>query len=106
MVVNITPLASVSHINVMTRDEIISRLLIKADKTYVDNALTSFQNGAIKTYPTLSAANADIANIALNTKVSVLSAEDGGDYYKATTNATSLTKSPYDALKQSKRLYR
>ena len=95
-------LASVSHINVMTRDEIISRLLIKADKTYVDNALTSFQNGAIKTYPTLSAANADIANIALNTKVSVLSAEDGGDYYKATTNATSLTKSPYDALKQSK----
>lgn len=70
----------------------------KADKTYVDTALASFQNGAIKTYPTLSAANADIANIALNTKVSVLSETDGGDYYKATANATSLTKSPYDSL--------
>lgn len=71
----------------------------KADKTYVDTALASFQNGAIKTYPTLSAANADIANIALNTKVSVLSETDGGDYYKATANATSLTKSPYDPVK-------
>lgn len=70
----------------------------KADKTYVDTALASFQNGAIKTYPTLAAANADIANIAINTKVSVLSEVDGGDYYKATADATTLTKSPYDPL--------
>ncbi|WP_151867608.1 hypothetical protein [Acinetobacter soli] len=76
----------------------------KADKTYVDTALSSFQNGAIKTYPTLSAANADIANIALNTKVGVLSADDGGDYYKASASATSLTKSAYDPLAQSKTL--
>lgn len=74
----------------------------KADKTYVDTALASFQNGAIKTYPTLAAANADIANIALNTKISVLSVEGGGDYYKASASATSLTKSPYDPLSLAK----
>lgn len=73
----------------------------KADKTYVDTALASFQNGAIKTYPTLSAANADIANIDLNTKVSVLSVEDGGDYYKASSDATTLTKSPYDPINKA-----
>ena len=68
----------------------------KADKIYVDSALSSFQNGALKTYPTLAAANADIANITLNTKVEVLSVTEGGSYYKATAGATSLTKSPYD----------
>ena len=74
----------------------------KADKIYVDSALSSFQNGALKTYPTLAAANADIANITLNTKVEVLSATEGGSYYKATAGATSLTKSPYDAVEQAK----
>ncbi len=89
----------IDHIKTLAeKTEVVEAVAPKADKTYVDNALTSFQNGAIKTYPTLSAANADIANIALNTKVSVLSETDGGDYYKATANATSLTKSPYDPL--------
>ncbi|NTY98555.1 hypothetical protein FCH30_15235, partial [Acinetobacter radioresistens] len=74
----------------------------KVDKTYFDTTLSSFQNGAIKTYPTLAAANADIANIALNTKVSVLSATEGGDYYKASADATSLTKSAFDPLAQAK----
>jgi len=55
-----------------------------------------------RAYPTLALANADIANIALDTKVSVLSETEGGDYYKATAGATSLTKSPYDPLTQSK----
>ena len=77
-------------------------IAVKVDKDYLDTALSSFQNGAIKTYPTLSAANADIANIALNTKVSVLSETEGGDYYKATAGATSLTKSPHDPLAQAK----
>ena len=85
-----------------TKVELSAAVTPKADKTYVDSALTSFQNGAIKTYPTLSAANADIANIALNTKVSVLSETDGGDYYKASASATSLTKSAYDPLTQAK----
>ncbi|GEM_PF-2231379 len=73
----------------------------KVDKVYFDNTLSSFQNGAVKAYPTLAAANADIANIALNTKVSVLSATEGGDYYKASADATSLTKSPWDVYQQS-----
>ena len=77
-------------------------IAVKVDKVYLDTALSSFQNGAIKTYPTLSAANADIANISLNTKVSVLSETDGGDYYKADVSATSLTKSLYDPLTQAK----
>ena len=55
-----------------------------------------------RAYPTLALANADIANIALDTKVSVLSETEGGDYYKATAGATSLTKSPYDPLTQAK----
>lgn len=79
-----------------------AELTPKADKTYVDTALVSFQNGAVKTYPTLAAANADIANIQLNSKVSVLSVTDGGDYYKASSSATNLTKSPYDALSLAK----
>lgn len=74
----------------------------KVDKTYFDTTLSSFQNGAVKTYPTLAAANADIANIALDTKVSVLSSTEGGDYYKASADATSLTKSPWDPVAQAK----
>lgn len=56
-----------------------------------------------RAYPTLALANADIANIALDTKVSVLSETEGGDYYKATAGATSLTRSPYDPLTQAKK---
>lgn len=55
-----------------------------------------------RSYSTLAAANADIANIALGAKVSVLNETDGGDYCKATAGATSLTKSPSDPLMQSK----
>lgn len=89
-----------------TKVELSAAVTPKADKTYVDTALASFQNGAIKTYSTLTAANADIANIALNTKVSVLSAENGGDYYKASASATSLTKSAYDSLTQAKSFFK
>lgn len=71
-------------------------------KSDMHTALYSFQNGAIRAYPTLAAANADIANIALNTKVSVLSATNGGDYYKASSEATSLTKSAFDPVEQAK----
>lgn len=50
-------------------------------------------------YNTMAEANADIANIAVNQNVNVV---NGGLYYKATAGATSLTKSPYDPLTQSK----
>lgn len=55
-----------------------------------------------RSYSTLAEANADIAYIALDTKVTVLSATDGGLWYKATAGATSLTKSPYDTFGLSK----
>ena len=74
----------------------------KADKTYVDNALTGFTNGAAKFYPTLAEANADIANIGIKDKVEVGEVANGGTWYKATAGATSLTKSPYDPLAQAK----
>ena len=74
----------------------------KANLSYVNSALASFQGGAFKAYPTLALANADIANIALNTKVDVLSIADGGSYYKASADATTLTKSPYDPLNAAK----
>ena len=50
-------------------------------------------------YNTLAEANADIANIAVNQNVNVV---DSGLYYKEIAGATSLTKSPYDPLGQSK----
>lgn len=96
----------------------------KAEKTYVDSeldaqnikvnnhlseqtqvvttALTQLSTAANKFYPTLAAANADIANIAVNQPVTVGEVTNGGLWYKATTGATSLTKSPYDPLTQAK----
>lgn len=75
-----------------------AKITPKADKTYVDNALSGFTNGAAKFYPTLSDANADIANIGIKDKVEVGEAANGGTWYKATAGATSLTKSPYDPV--------
>lgn len=51
-----------------------------------------------KSYPTLALANADIANIPIDGSVKVLSISEGGDYYKETLQATSLTKSAYDPV--------
>lgn len=86
---------------VPTKSELTTAVSDKVTQTYVDNALVSFQNGALKTYPTLAAANADIANISTNTKVEVLSVEDGGSYYKELANSTQLKKSPYDSVKKA-----
>lgn len=73
----------------------------------VGSALTglSFAN---KTYATVAAANADIANIAVNQSVWVSSEAEGGLYEKSTAEATTLTKSPFDpvtnSIAESKRL--
>ena len=67
-----------------------------------EEAIQDLLKHGSRAYPTLALANADIANIALDTKVSVLSLADGGDYYKATADTTSLTKSPYDPVTQAK----
>lgn len=78
-----------------------AKIIPKADKTYVDNALSGFTNGASKFYPTLALAEADIANITVKEKVDIGEVANGGTWYKATTGATSLTKSPYDPLTQA-----
>lgn len=59
-------------------------------------------SGYFDSYATLAEANAKVAEIPLNRLVRVLDATDGGDYYKASADATSLTKSAYDPLTQSK----
>lgn len=58
--------------------------------------------GYFDSYATLADANAKVAEIPLNRLVRVLSATEGGDYYKASAGATSLTKSPYDPVTQAK----
>lgn len=86
-----------------TQATIISAVAPKADKTYVDSALSNLSTQASKFYPTLAEANADIANIAVNQPVQVgESGANGGLYYKATAEATTLTKSAYDPLTQAK----
>lgn len=86
----------------------------KATAAYLDNALaeqtqtvntalSQLSTQATKFYPTLAEANADIVNLALNQPVQVGEAENGGLYYKATAEATTLTKSAYDPVSQSKK---
>lgn len=58
--------------------------------------------GYFRRYATLDAANADIANIPVNSVVKVTSTADGGDYEKVSAGATNLTKSAHDPLKLSK----
>lgn len=95
-------LASVPQINTMTREEISAAVAPKANKIDVDIALSNLSTTANKYYSTLSAANADIANIALNQSVTIGEEANSGLWYKATSGATSLTKSPYDPLVQAK----
>lgn len=57
--------------------------------------------GYFDSYATLAEANAKVAEIPLNRLVRVLNATDGGDYYKASADATSLTKSSYDPVIKS-----
>lgn len=79
-----------------------AKITPKADKTYVDNALSGFTNGASKFYPTLALAEADIANITVKDKVDIGEVANGGTWYKTTTGATSLTKSAFDPVGQAK----
>ena len=84
-----------------TKSEVNTLVSPKADTAYVDSALSSLSTQATKFYPTLSEANADIANLSVNQPVQVGEAVGGGLYYKATAGATSLTKSAYDPLNQA-----
>jgi len=96
-----------------TRAETNALVAPKANQADVDSAIsgmnstlnTSLANlstDANKFYPTLAEANAAIALIAVNQPVTIGEVANGGLWYKATAGATSLTKSPYDTLQQSK----
>lgn len=74
----------------------------KANKVDVAVALSNLSTSANKYYSTLAAANADIANIALNQSVTIGEEANMGLWEKKTTGATSLTKSAYDPLTQAK----
>ena len=79
-------------------EQIVVTRLLKEYPTLANAIRQIYEKGG-KFYPTLAAANADIANI--RTDVYVITG-DNGAYYKATAGATTLTKSAYDVLLQSK----
>lgn len=94
---------------VATKVELSAAVTQKADKTYVDNVLGQFQSDSSKFYATLAEANADIANIMpklatdnVKDLVNIGEVTNGGTWYKASSAATSLSKSPYDPLIQAK----
>lgn len=74
------------------KSAIESELAEKADKSYVDTV----RGESVRFYQTLTEANADIENLTVNQAVNVGEVENGGLWYKATSGAASLTKSPYD----------
>ncbi|MCJ0927928.1 GDSL-type esterase/lipase family protein [Acinetobacter lwoffii] len=87
---------------VFTKTEASALIDPKADQTYVDDVVGAISTDANKQYATLAAANADIANIVVGRNVFISEAINGGYWYKATSEATSLTKSAYDPLTQAK----
>lgn len=79
-------------------EQIVVTRLLKEYPTLANAIRQIYEKGG-KFYPTLAAANADIANI--RTDIYVITG-DNGAYYKATAGATTLTKSPYDPVEQAK----
>ena len=90
-----------------TKSQIDSKVVAletrKANKADVDIAISNLSTTANKYYSTLAAANADIANIALNQSVTIGEEANSGLWEKKTARATTLTKSTYDPLRQSKK---
>lgn len=79
-------------------EQIVITRLLKEYPTLANVIRQIYEKGG-KFYATLEAANTDIANI--RTDVYVITG-DNGAYYKATAEATSLTKSPFDPVQQAK----
>lgn len=96
-------LASVPQINTMTREEVTAAVAPKANKVDVDAALSDLSTTANKFYPTLAEANYYITTMAVNDVVTIGEEANKGLWYKATANATTLTKSDYDPLTQAKK---
>ena len=85
--------------NLPKADELISSTVTQQQ---FKNRLRQLVENIDRSYSTLAEANADIANISVGIKVEVLNTVDGGLWYKATADATTLTKSVYDPLTQAK----
>ena len=90
---------------VFTKTEASALIDPKADQIYVDEAIGAISTDANKQYATLAEANADIANIVVGRNVFISEAINGGYWYKATSEATSLTKSPYDPVEIGKKTF-
>lgn len=91
-----------SQINQKAATTYVNLALAEQTQT-VNTALSQLSTLATKFYPTLIAANADIANIQVGQPVQVGEAgANGGLWYKETTAATTLTKSPHDPLTKAK----
>ena len=73
----------------------------KANKIDVEVALSNLRTTANKFYPTLSEANNHLATMSVNDVVTIGEEANKGLWYKATANATTLTKSAYDPLTQA-----
>lgn len=91
-----------TQINGKASAEYLDAALAEQTQT-VNTALSQLSTLATKFYPTLAEANTDIANVEVNQPIQVgESGVNGGLWYKATAEATTLTKSPYDPLSQTK----
>lgn len=92
-------LASVPQINTMTREEVTAAVAPKANKIEVDATLAAYVGGR-KAYTTLALAQAAQASLPANTAIEVTNdGENNGTYQ---WNGTTLTKSQYDPITQSK----
>lgn len=76
-----------------------TELAVKADKTYVDNALTAIAGGH-KAYATLAAALANTSTFPQNSIVEITN--DGANNGTYQWNGADLTKSAYDPVMQAK----
>ena len=68
----------------------------------VEIALSNLSTTANKYYPTLSEANSHLTTMPVNTVVTIGEEANKGLWYKATAEATTLTRSAYDPLTQAK----
>ena len=94
-----------NQINKKASAEYLDNALEEQTNT-VNTALSNLSTVASKFYPTLAEANADIANITVDQPVTIGEVVNGGLWYKATLDSTTLTKSGYDPLMQAKEFSR
>ena len=82
-------------------DNLATTVATKADKNYVDNALTAIGGGR-KAYQTLALATAATSSLPADTVVEVTNDPTSSNNGSYQWNGTTLTKSVYDPLTQSK----